>query len=159
MAKSRTKLDHHGLKDRERLVLKTRIRDDPLREALLYLEAEGHKTSRSTYYEIVAELEERSGERLSNFAEKDLVKKQMARLDEYREIKNEQWARYRTAVQKDLQAVASQILERIAGLNTYIAAAESDTVLVIEKQMELSIQLSIKIKAEKEAKPRGKNHR
>ncbi len=153
--KTKEEIDAYGLTDEQRLVMKYHIQDMTLREKLLALDAQGHKMEKTHYYDVLNSILSKADVRLEDFATKDLVKSQMETIDTFREIKKEHWSRYKSAVADTKDGIASMILEKITVLETFIKVAESDASIVLGKQMELKIQLAMKIKAEKESK-RGK---
>ena len=143
----------------ERLCLKAKGKHLTDRRALVFIinESDGrHKISRSTYYRTLAKIRKKIPELEDSFAESGLSDRHFIRKNTFDEIIEEMWTQYYT---EDEPLKKTSILAQIANMEQLNSIADSDTILVIEKQNTMKIQLAQKKIAEKEAMKKSKEEK
>jgi len=120
--------------ERDELVLNTIAMRLTEKESLRYLSNHGHSIQKTTYYRIKKHLREYCKSRTHYIASRGLLEKHQERIDKLETIEFEMWYNYNKEVDPTKRV---SVLEKIANIQPYIAAAYDNTRVVMEKQTEL----------------------
>lgn len=116
------------LSDIEILVVATKVMRFSEKEALEYLRAHNHETTRATYYRILGHVESETRTRLFEIC-RTMKEQHLERIDEIDKIKKEMWTQYHRE-KEPLPKV--RILKEIKELQPYVSAYNEATQSILE---------------------------
>lgn len=136
------------LSERQWAVLKAKGKHSSTKRALLLLDNEyGIKMSRATYFRELSAILKLVPELEDEFAERGLSNRHFIRKNTFEEITEEMWVQYYNEGEP-LKRVA--ILAQIANMEQLNSIADSDSALIIERQIRMKKIVLEKQKMEKE---------
>lgn len=120
------------LSDKQELILRTKLMRMPVAKALTVLEVHNYPTARSTYFENLKVIKEKTHARLIQIAKHGMEDRHLLTLDTLQMCEAEYWENYLAETDHYKRTV---ILDKIVQLQPWLSTYIDETQDIIEKQL------------------------